>query len=438
MKRMKRLLLGIGCALLLAVSWLAALTAESDAQRQVKLIEQAAAYTQDEIYVRAIPLLEEAAGYDDKYTLEAEEALKDAYLNMLDQSGYARKYTNLLEKQMARKDAAPEIYAEAAEYYLETGKETEAFAALRSGIEKTGSAELTELYEDTRYAFKLNRATYQDATATCNGAIQVKLDGFWGLANSAGELVVPCEFDAISTFSNGQAIARQGGLIIGVDQGGNRVALLHGEASEFTNFGDNRVGLRTADGWTLADGNFYTGGSPLQDLGMFSNGAAAAKTGGKWGLLATDGETWLLAPEYDGIIQDQLGRSYAQDAVFVRQGGDVRLLVDGEAVGETYEDARPFADGWAAVKQNGKWGFIDTQGNVCIDFQFDDALSFGQHLAAVKVGDLWGYVSLGGEVVIDPVFLEAGSFYEGSAPVRTADGWQFITLLEFKKGAASI
>ena len=58
MKRMKRLLLGIGCALLLAVSWLAALTAESDAQRQVKLIEQAAAYTQDEIYVRAIPLLE--------------------------------------------------------------------------------------------------------------------------------------------------------------------------------------------------------------------------------------------------------------------------------------------------------------------------------------------------------------------------------------------
>ncbi len=357
---------------------------------------------------------------------------------MLDQSGYARKYTNLLEKQMTRKDAAPEIYAEAAEYYLETGKETEAFAALRSGIEKTGSAELTELYEDTRYAFKLNRATYQDATATCNGAIQVKLDGFWGLANSAGELVVPCEFDAISTFSNGQAIARQGGLIIGVDQGGNRVALLHGEASEFTNFGDNRVGLRTADGWTLADGNFYTGGSPLQDLGMFSNGAAAAKTGGKWGLLATDGETWLLAPEYDGIIQDQLGRSYAQDAVFVRQGGDVRLLVDGEAVGETYEDARPFADGWAAVKQNGKWGFIDTQGNVCIDFQFNDALSFGQHLAAVKVGDLWGYVSLGGEVVIDPVFLEAGSFYEGSAPVRTADGWQFITLLEFKKGAASI
>ena len=124
---------------------------------------------------------------------------------------------------------------------------------------------------------------------------------------------------------------------------------------------------------------------------MFSNGAAAAKAGGKWGLLETDGETWILAPEYDGIVQDQLGRSYAQNAVFVRQGGDVQLLVDGEAVGEAYEDARPFADGWAAVKQNGKWGFIDTQGNVCIDFRFDDALSFGQHLAAVKVGDLWGY-----------------------------------------------
>ena len=35
----------------------------------------------------AIRELVEAAGYEDKYTLAAEEALKDAYLHMMDQSG---------------------------------------------------------------------------------------------------------------------------------------------------------------------------------------------------------------------------------------------------------------------------------------------------------------------------------------------------------------
>ena len=438
MKRTKRVLLGAGCALLLALSWLVAVTAESDAQKQAKLLEQAAAYTADEIYVRAIPLLEEAAGYEDKYTLAAEEALKDAYLHMMDQSGYPRKYTNLLDKQMARKDADPAVFLEAAEYYLGINKYSDAFTVLRSGIEKTGSPEVTALYEDTRYQYRLNRSTYQDATATCNGAIQVMLDGYWGLANAGGELVVPCEYKKISTFSGGQAVAWEAGELIGVDQDGNRVALFHGDASDFTNYGDNRLGLLIDGVWTLADGNFNTGGVPLQELGMFSNGAAAAKVDGKWGVLQADGETWLIQPEYDGIAMDQLGRCYAQEAVFVQKDGRMLLIVDGEQVGEGYEDARPFADGWAAVKQGGKWGFIDTEGAVHIDFQFDDALSFGQHLAAVKVGDLWGYVSLQGEVVIEPAFLEAGSFYEGSAPVKTGDGWQFITLLEFKKGAAGI
>ena len=69
-----------------------------------------------------------------------------------------------------------------------------------------------------------------------------------------------------------------------------------------------------------------------------------------------------------------------------------------------------------------------------IDYQFEDALSFGQHLAAVKINGKWGYVSLKGEIVIEPAYLDAGSFSEGSAPVRTETGWRFITLLEYEEG----
>ena len=90
------------------------------------------------------------------------------------------------------------------------------------------------------------------------------------------------------------------------------------------------------------------------------------------------------------------------------------------------------------MKQNGKWGFIDTEGTVQIDFQFQNALSFSGHLAAVETEDGWGYIDLHGKLVISPKFLEAKSFYKGSAPVKTADGWRFLTLTEYEEGAGGL
>jgi hypothetical protein len=188
--------------------------------------------------------------------------------------------------------------------------------------------------------------------------------------------------------------------------------------------------------WRRATGDFELGSYMFEDIGMYSGGYAAAKTNGSWGVIDLS-TNWLIPPEYDEIIQDELGRCYAQGAVFVRTGNRVYLIVNGDRIEDVYEDARPFtSEGYAAVKKNGKWGFIDKVGNVVIPFNFDDALSFGQHLAAVKQGDYWGYISIYGHVVIDTIYYEAKSFSGGSAPVLTERGWQFITLLEYKKGAS--
>ena len=430
----KRILLIVGCVLLLAVSWLVAVTAKTDVQRQEELIGQAGAYLEDEVYIRAVPLLEEAAAYEDAHTLEAEELLKECYRKLIDQSGYPRKYTDLLAKQMAREDAAPACFEEAARYYLERSDLSEALAVLRDGVAKTGDAELEALYEQERYQYRTGDDLFQEVTAIYNGAVQVKRNGLWGLANAAGEIVVPCQYDWISTYSDGEAIVKDGAVISGIDSDTNRLALFHGEAESFSNFAEGRLGMKTAEGWLLANGDFGTGDTYFEELGMFSDGGAPAKLDGKWGILDRSGGEWLLEPVYDGIVQDELGRSYRDGAVFVKSGSQILLLVEGEQVGEAYEDARPFDGGWAAVKKDGLWGFIDREGTVQIDYQFEDALSFGQHLAAVKINGKWGYVSLKGEIVIEPAYLDAGSFSEGSAPVRTETGWRFITLLEYEEG----
>ena len=435
MKRSKVILFGTVCILMLALSWLTAITAQTDEERQEELLLQAKEYIQDEIYVRAVPLLEEAAGYEDDHTLEAEELLKEVYLQLIDQSGYAQKYTALLDKQMSRDHASGACFQEAAEYYFEHFRTDDAFSVLRAGIAKTEDEGLKAYYESVRYQFKMQNDLFEDVTATCNGAIQVKSNGRWGMADAGGELVIPCEYEKISTFSDGEAIVKKNGVISGVDADNNRVALLHEDASDFGNYNENRLGLKTDDGWVLSNGDFQTGTVYLEELGTFSDGGAPAKINGKWGIINTAGNDWLIPAEYDNIIQDELGRAYKSGTVFVKKGDQVLLLVNGETVGQSYEDACPFADGWAAVKKNGKWGFIDSEGTVQIDFQFDDARSFGQHLAAVEIDGQWGYVNVKGEVVIAPEFLEARSFYGGSAPVKTETGWRFITLLEYEEGS---
>lgn len=50
-----------------------------------------------------------------------------------------------------------------------------------------------------------------------------------------------------------------------------------------------------------------------------------------------------------------------------------------------YNDAKPYREGLAAVKMNGKWGFIDKVGSIIIPCKYDDALYFRNGFAAVNI-----------------------------------------------------
>jgi len=423
--------MGIGCLALLIVSWVIAICSKSTAEKQLDLIQRATALMADGVYILAEPMLEEAAGYSATHTLAAEEELKHVYLKLINNRGSSRKYTELLKKQMERRGARPDVFDEAANYYLSISRIPDALAVLREGIEKTGDEALIAQYENNRYAYKTSRTAYDYVAAISGQCVQVKSDGLWGLARADGTALIDCEYEKISTFLVDRAVVMKNGEVYAIDSNNNRVAKLHDSASDFGNLADDRIPILLSDGWHRATGYFEIGTNTFQQLGMYSGGYAAAKTGGKWGVVDLSTK-WLIPVEYDGIIQDELGRCYARGAVFARLGGMVYLFVEGKQTGSIYDDARPFSDeGFAAVKRNGKWGFIDITGTQVIDFLYDDALSFGQHLAAVKIGELWGYISLSGRVVIEPIFLEAKSFYTGTAPVLTERGWQFITLYEY-------
>ena len=65
-----------------------------------------------------------------------------------------------------------------------------------------------------------------------------------------------------------------------------------------------------------------------------------------------------------------------------------------------YDDAWAFFEGLAAVKLNGKYGFINNTGTEVIPCQYDDAWSFSEGVAAVKLSGKWGLIDKTGKTVI--------------------------------------
>jgi hypothetical protein len=78
------------------------------------------------------------------------------------------------------------------------------------------------------------------------------------------------------------------------------------------------------------------------------------------------------------------------------------------------------------VKQNGKWGFIDSAGNLAISAKFSEVDAFSDGLAAVQYQGKWGYIDESGTFVIPPRFNSARGFDSGYAGVEVDGFWGFI------------
>ncbi len=138
---------------------------------------------------------------------------------------------------------------------------------------------------------------------------------------------------------------------------------------------------------------------------------------------------------------------------FVDANGNVVVQPAWDAAGVSIVLGRPLTcnEGMCAVAKAGKWGYINTSGQLAISTQFDAAQAFVNGLAPVKLGNLWGYIDKTGRYAINPQFTDAGYFYSGLARASMDVGWgfigksgswvirpQFATADSFSEGLASV
>ena len=110
-----------------------------------------------------------------------------------------------------------------------------------------------------------------------------------------------------------------------------------------------------------------------------------------------------------------------------------------------------FYDGFAAVKLNGKWNFINTNGQFLSQQWFDSVWSFNEIFATVQLNGKWNFINTNGQLLSHQWFDEAWGFKEGYAEVKLNSKWNYINtegrLLSqqwfdyagiFKKGLAEV
>lgn len=118
------------------------------------------------------------------------------------------------------------------------------------------------------------------------------------------------------------------------------------------------------------------------------------------------------------------------------------LLVDdtGQPLDDRrYEDGQPYREGVAAVRQDGKWGYLDAEGKPITDFCYEPmisadafsrepsaACSANEGLIPVRRDGLCGLIDTSGREVVPLIFEDITSVYDGMAWAKQGGLWGLL------------
>lgn len=80
-----------------------------------------------------------------------------------------------------------------------------------------------------------------------------------------------------------------------------------------------------------------------------------------------------------------------------------------------------FHDGLAIIHKDGKYGFINSYGNLEIQMIYDEIEPFKNKLAKIRIDDKYGYIDNKGTVIVPIIYDEVESFKNGLLTVKNED-----------------
>ncbi len=143
------------------------------------------------------------------------------------------------------------------------------------------------------------------------------------------------------------------------------------------------------------------------------------KQNGKWGYINKLGQI-VIEPKFSMALPFSDGLAFVKTTKsfnfrVIDSNGNIVLKLPLEV--NIPNKNSGYSEDLAPVSVNGKYGFINTNGEVVINFQYDFAEAFSDGLALVKKDGKYGFIDKEGKSVIEPHFVSATAFSEGLAGV---------------------
>lgn len=375
-------------------------------KRIQECMAKAIALEEQGIYVDAITEYQNALEYDPgNYEISYKIAID--YLLIGENKKFVNLSKELINSHPEHEDALDSLM----NYYQEHDK----LAAVRY------VAQLVEDQPNNEYAKKwllklkgsykempFNYAELVDSYEDCFVVLAKDLETgntIYELLDAQGEVVLAGAYEYVGPMSeDGLALVVINGHYTYVDKDANTRKVPDMEQYQSVGLINNERIVATKDGYYgLLDSNLVQKCDFIyEDMTIPADKLVAAKQNGKWGLISRNGKA-KTEFVYDDVLRDEHGFATRQKLVFVKIGQAYHIInEEGVNIGsEEYEDAKPFPSiGYAAVCRNGKWGYVDKEGQLIIDYQFEDARSFHNGYAAVCMDGKWGFIDISGTVVI--------------------------------------
>ncbi len=256
----------------------------------------------------------------------------------------------------------------------------------------------------------------------------VEMDGKWGMVDSTGKEVLPCQFKGIRYLENTENKivevynnTKKYGLI---DSTGHVNVDISYDAIESCS--DERFAVKNNGKWGYTN---MTGEEVIpcqyKKVKPFSDTIAAVKKGSKWGFINKSGEE-VLPLEFrraGDFVEDKMWVSRKSKIGFIDKTGKW-------VIPEQFDKCNNFKNGVAVVAYKGQYGLIDTNGNYIVRPKYKFISEFNEHdLAIVKFGNnkiKQGVINQSGEVITKKSYNSIAPYQEGMAVVKTEKGYGAI------------
>ncbi len=261
---------------------------------------------------------------------------------------------------------------------------------------------------------------FDSARDFSDGLAAVKVNGKWGFIDDKGTLVIPATFDNAKDFNSGICLIEKNATWYYINKTGE---ILKGNpaSDKLFDFNYGVAFFRQADKVGLINNKFEIVLAPKYDvIRAFYKGYAKVGINDKWGIIDPTGKEVVEA------VYDEVG-DYYNNTTWAKKGKNLGLVHNGQFIAiEGVTKFGFFGQDLIPAQKDGKFGYVNLEGQWILKPRFDKAKEFSKNMAPVCINDKWGYINLIGSCVVQLVYSNAEPFSTSGLAAVQKGGWGFI------------